>query len=91
MQQKKRILTGDRPTGQLHIGHYVGTLKNRIRLQDEYECFFIIADLQVLTDHLDDHASIESNVYRLCATTLAWVSGRKILSLFSRKCLNSQS
>jgi len=65
MQQKKRILTGDRPTGQLHIGHYVGTLKNRIRLQDEYECFFIIADLQVLTDHLDDHASIESNVYKV--------------------------
>lgn len=63
MQRKKRILTGDRPTGQLHLGHYVGTLKNRIRLQDEYECFFIIADLQVLTDHLEDHASIESNVF----------------------------
>lgn len=63
MQQKKRILTGDRPTGQLHLGHYVGTLKNRVRLQDEYECFFIIADLQVLTDHLGDHTSIESNVF----------------------------
>lgn len=63
MQRKKRILTGDRPTGQLHLGHYVGTLKNRIRLQDKYECFFIIADLQVLTNHLEDHASIESNVF----------------------------
>lgn len=46
---KKRILTGDRPTGKLHLGHYVGTLANRVRLQDEYECFFIIADLHMLT------------------------------------------
>ncbi|HNP93479.1 MAG: tryptophan--tRNA ligase [Spirochaetota bacterium] len=47
--QKKRILTGDRPTGKLHLGHYVGSLANRVRLQDEYECFFIIADLHTLT------------------------------------------
>lgn len=46
---RKRILTGDRPTGRLHLGHYVGSLKNRVRLQDEYESFFIIADLHVLT------------------------------------------
>jgi tryptophanyl-tRNA synthetase len=46
---KKRILTGDRPTGKMHLGHYVGTLVNRVRLQDEYECFFIIADLHTLT------------------------------------------
>lgn len=47
--ERKRILTGDRPTGKLHIGHYVGSLRNRVRLQDEYECFFIIADLHTLT------------------------------------------
>jgi tryptophanyl-tRNA synthetase len=46
---RKRILTGDRPTGKMHLGHYVGSLANRIRLQDEYECFFIIADLHTLT------------------------------------------
>jgi tryptophanyl-tRNA synthetase len=46
---KKRILTGDRPTGPLHLGHYVGSLENRIRLQQEYECNFIIADLHTLT------------------------------------------
>lgn len=46
---KKRILTGDRPTGLLHLGHYVGSLKNRVALQDKYECYFIIADLHVLT------------------------------------------
>ncbi len=47
--KRKRILTGDRPTGQLHLGHYVGSLENRLRLQDTYECFFIIADLHTLT------------------------------------------
>ncbi len=46
---RKRILTGDRPTGKLHLGHYVGTLANRVRLQDEYKSFFIIADLHMLT------------------------------------------
>ena len=46
---KKRILTGDRPTGRMHLGHYVGTLANRARLQDEYECFFLVADLHMLT------------------------------------------
>lgn len=46
---KKRILTGDRPTGRMHLGHYVGTMANRARLQDEYECFFLVADLHMLT------------------------------------------
>src|SRR4030067_3589325 len=46
---KPRLLTGDRPTGRLHLGHYVGSLANRVRLQHEYESFFIIADLQQLT------------------------------------------
>ena len=46
---KKRILTGDRPSGKLHLGHYVGSLVNRIRLQDAYKCYFIIADLHTMT------------------------------------------
>jgi tryptophanyl-tRNA synthetase len=46
---RKRMLTGDRPTGQLHLGHFVGSIENRIRLQTEYEAFFIIADLHMLT------------------------------------------
>ncbi|HEY8489601.1 MAG TPA: tryptophan--tRNA ligase [Dehalococcoidia bacterium] len=47
--ERKRLLTGDRPTGALHLGHYVGSLENRVRLQDEYDCYFIIADLHTLT------------------------------------------
>lgn len=59
--ERKRILTGDRPTGRLHLGHYVGSLVNRVRLQDEYECFFIIADLHMLTtkpekEHIEEIA-----------------------------------
>jgi len=49
MSTKPRILTGDRPTGPLHLGHYVGTLKNRVKLQDDYDCFFFAADLHTLT------------------------------------------
>jgi tryptophanyl-tRNA synthetase len=50
---RKRILTGDRPTGKLHLGHYVGSHRHRLALQDEYECFFLIADLHMLTTKPD--------------------------------------
>jgi len=61
----KRVLTGDRPTGALHLGHYVGSLKNRIDLQEKgYEMFNIIADLQVLTDRLETK-DVEANIREL--------------------------
>jgi tryptophanyl-tRNA synthetase len=61
--EKKRILTGDRPTGRMHLGHYVGSLRNRVRLQHEYECYFIIADLHVLTtkNSKEDIAQVADN------------------------------
>lgn len=49
--KRKRILTGDRPTGKLHLGHYVGSLMNRVKYQDEYETFILVADIQALTTH----------------------------------------
>lgn len=61
-KMKRRILTGDRPTGPLHLGHYVGSLENRVRFQNEYDCFFIIADYQVLTDHLKETAKTEEYI-----------------------------
>jgi tryptophanyl-tRNA synthetase len=60
--KKGRLLTGDRPTGSLHLGHYVGTLANRVRLQDEYDCFFLLADYHILTTRLEDLGEIESNI-----------------------------
>ncbi len=65
--KKGRLLTGDRPTGRLHLGHFVGTLRNRIQMQDEYESFFIIADLHTLTTR-PERAAIEEigeNVHQL--------------------------
>jgi len=70
---RKRILTGDRPTGKLHLGHYVGSLKNRVRLQDEYECFFLIADLHTLTTRPDKESieAISDNVREMVLDYLA--------------------
>ncbi|HYK99479.1 MAG TPA: hypothetical protein VEU77_13915, partial [Candidatus Acidoferrales bacterium] len=59
---RKRILTGDRPTGPLHVGNYVGTLANRARLQDEYETFLLVADHHMLTTRLEGLAEIEQNI-----------------------------
>ena len=59
---KKRILTGDRPTGRLHLGHYVGSLKNRIRLQEEYDCYFIVADLHTLTTAPEKTGDLTQNI-----------------------------
>ncbi|MFN8521952.1 MAG: tryptophan--tRNA ligase [Chloroflexota bacterium] len=60
-----RLLTGDRPTGKLHLGHYVGSLQNRVRLQDNYECFFLIADYHALTTRYENPRDIGDNVHDL--------------------------
>ncbi|MBU1000050.1 tryptophan--tRNA ligase [Patescibacteria group bacterium] len=62
---KKRILTGDRPTGKLHLGHYVGSHANRVKLQDEYECYFIIADLHTLTTKPEKTADLKNNIHQM--------------------------
>jgi tryptophanyl-tRNA synthetase len=59
---KKRILTGDRPTGKMHIGHYVGSLKNRVKLQDTYDQFVMIADVQALTDNFDNPDKVRASI-----------------------------
>ncbi len=62
---KKRILTGDRPSGKLHLGHYIGSLKNRVRLQDEYDQFVLIADVQALTDNYNNPQKVADSVREL--------------------------
>lgn len=61
MNRKKTILTGDRPTGPLHLGHYAGSLKNRIKLQDKYRTFILIADIQALTDNFKRPEVLKEN------------------------------
>ena len=68
---KKRILTGIRPTGALHVGHYVGALHNWVELQDEYDCYFLIADYQALGDHFHDIDLIRDSVLQV---TLDWLA-----------------
>lgn len=62
--KKKRILTGDRPTGRLHIGHYFGSLKTRVELQEsgEYDPYILIADVQALTDNFNNPEKVRKNV-----------------------------
>ncbi|MEF2228446.1 MAG: tryptophan--tRNA ligase [Candidatus Cardinium sp.] len=59
---KKKILTGDRPTGKLHLGHYIGSLQNRVKLQSVYDQYILVADLQALTDHFDHPAQVTQNI-----------------------------
>lgn len=68
---KKNILTGDRPTGRLHLGHYFGSLKKRVELQDEYNTYIIIADVQALTDNFNDPNKVRKNVYEVAMDNLA--------------------
>ena len=61
-QSKPRLLTGDTPTGKLHIGHYVGSIENRLQLQDEYECYFLIANKHAFTTRADRPGEIRQSV-----------------------------
>lgn len=67
----KTILTGDRPTGPLHLGHYVGSLKNRVQLQHQYRTFVLVADMQALTDNADNPAKVRQNVTEVVLDYLA--------------------
>lgn len=69
--QYQRVLSGMRPTGQLHLGHYHGVLKNWLRLQHEYECFFFVADWHALTTHYDDPSKISGSAFDMVVDWLA--------------------
>ncbi len=71
MENKKIILTGDRPTGRLHIGHYFGSLQNRVKLQDEYNQYILIADVQALTDNFNNPQKVRNNIKELAMDYLS--------------------
>lgn len=71
MSKKKRILTGDRPTGKLHLGHYVGSLENRVELQNRYDTFLIIADVQALTTNFEEPDKLAQDVREVAKDYLA--------------------
>lgn len=71
MADKKRILTGDRPTGKMHLGHYVGSLSQRTQLQNDYDTYIIVADIQALTDNFDDPQKVKDNTLEIVLDNLA--------------------
>ena len=66
------VLTGDRPTGKLHLGHFVGSIQNRVKLQNEYDqCFYMVADVQALTDNADNPEKVRKNTFEVVLDNLA--------------------
>ncbi len=78
----RRVLSGMRPTGKLHLGHYHGVLKNWVRLQSEYECFFFVADWHALTTHYEDPGVIAENVWEMVIDWLACGVNPNLAHLF---------
>ena len=68
---KPRVLSGMRPTGALHLGHYHGALKNWVRMQEDYDCFYFVADWHALTTHYEDRGVMERYVYEMVTDWLA--------------------
>ncbi len=71
VKDRARILTGDTPTGRLHLGHWVGSLENRVRLQDEYDCFFLLANMHAFTTRADKPADIRFDTLEIVKDWLA--------------------
>ena len=82
MSNKKIILTGDRPTGPLHLGHYVGSLKERVKLQNKYKTYIIIADMQALTDNASFPEKIRENIIEVALDYLSVGIDPKISTIF---------
>jgi len=68
---RQRILTGDTPTGRLHLGHYVGSIENRLAMQDDYDCYFIIANTHALTTRAQEAKAIREDVLQITMDYLA--------------------
>lgn len=71
MKKNEIVLTGDRPTGPLHLGHYIGSLINRIKLQEQYQQFILIADVQALTDNYQHPEKVRENILQVALDYLA--------------------
>lgn len=82
MQHKPRLLTGDTPTGRLHLGHWVGSIENRLQLQKQYECYFIIANMHAFTTRLDKPDEIRQSTLDIATDYLAAGIDPKLSTMF---------
>ncbi len=89
MHKKETILTGDRPTGPLHLGHYVGSLANRVELQKSCTQFVMIADVQALTDNFDNPKKIHDNVVEIVCDYLAVGIDPKMTTIFLQSMISA--
>lgn len=80
--EKKRILTGDRPTGKLHLGHYVGSVRSRVELQHDYDTFIIIADVQALTTNWETPEQLGRDVREVAKDNLAAGVDPEVATIF---------
>ena len=87
MGKKSVVLTGDRPTGKLHLGHYVGSLRERIRLQSTTDMFVMIADAQAVTDNFQDIDKVKNSIFEVACDYLAVGLDPKECCLFVQSCL----
>lgn len=87
MSAKPTILTGDRPTGPLHLGHYVGSLANRIKLQEDHRQFIMIADVQALTDHYETPEKVREHVVQVALDYLAVGIDPEKSTIFIQSCI----
>lgn len=87
VNKKRTILTGDRPSGPLHLGHYVGSLKNRVLLQESHEQFIMIADVQALTDNFKHPEMVRKNVYEVALDYLSVGIDPEKSTLFIQSCI----
>lgn len=81
-KQKPRLLTGDTPTGKLHLGHWVGSLENRVQLQHDYECYFIIANVHAFTTRAEKPMEIRDSVFDITLDYLAAGIEPKLSAIF---------
>lgn len=85
MEEKKRIMSGMRPTGRLHLGHYLGVITNWVKLQNDYDCYFSVADWHALTTGYDKTEQLKDNVYNVVIDWLACgIDPKKLRFLFNR-------
>ncbi len=86
---KKIALTGDRPTGCMHLGHYVGTLKNRVLLQDQYEQYVMVADVQALTDYFANPEKIQESLLEVVADYISVGIDPNVSTIFIQSQINA--
>ena len=87
MTKKRVALTGDRPTGPLHLGHYVGSLANRLVLQESYDQYVMIADVQALTDNYEYPDKVRENVLEVACDYLAVGIDPQKSTIFIQSCI----